>query len=62
MDVDVCERSDVEVDISVVAIFDSSQTIPGKDAVPSEPIRSLTATKLGVVMRSPEVGLEDHAI
>lgn len=62
MNVDVCEKSDVEVDISVVAIFDSSQTNPGKDAVPSESISSLTATKLGVVVRSPEVGLEHYVI
>ena len=62
MDVDVCEKSEIEVDVSVVADFDSLQTNPGKDDVPSEPINSLADIEPGVVMRSPEVGLEDHVI
>ena len=62
MDVDVCEKSEIEVDTSVVADLDSLQTNPGKDAVPSEPNKSLIDTEPGVVMRSPEVGLEDHAV
>ena len=41
MDVDVCEKSEIEVDVSVVTDFDSLQTNPGKDDVPSEPIKSL---------------------
>ena len=41
MDVDVCEKSEIEVDTSVVADLDSLQTNPGKDDVPSEPIKSL---------------------
>ena len=41
MDVDVCEKLETEVDISVVAEFDSIENNPGKDAVPSEPIKSL---------------------
>ena len=61
-DVDVCEESEIEVDISVVADFHSLQNNPGKDAVPSEPIKSMTDTEPGVGMRSPEVGLEDHVI
>ena len=62
MDVDACEKSEIEVDVSVVADFDSLQTNPGKDDVPSEPINSLADIEPGVVMRSPEVGLEDHVI
>ena len=62
MDVDVCERSVIEVDISVVANLDSLQTHHGKDAVPSEPIKSLTDAESRDVMRLPEVGLGDYAV
>ena len=61
-DVDVCEKSEIGVDTCVVADFDSLQTNPGQYAVRYEPIKSLTDTKLGVAMRSPEVGLEDCAM
>ena len=62
MDVDVREKSEIEVDISFVADFESLQTNPRKDDVPSEPFESLTDTEPGVGMPSPEVGLEYHAI
>ena len=62
MDVDVCEKSEIEVDISATADYDSLQTNPGNDAVPSKPIKSLTATEPGLGMRPPEVGFEEHAI
>ena len=62
MDADGCEKSEIEVDVFVVADIDSLQNNPGKDAVPSEPIKSMTDTEPGVGMRSPEVGLEDHVI
>ena len=45
-----------------VADFDSLQTNPRKGAVPSETIKSLIDTEPGVVLRPPEVGLEDHVI
>ena len=62
MDADGCEKSEIEVDVFVVADIDSLQNNPGKDAVPSEPNTPLTDTEPGVVTRSPEVGLEDHVI
>lgn len=62
MDVDVCEKSEIGVDISVIAGFDSLHVTPGKDAIPSKPMKSLTDTDPEVVTRSPEVGLEDHVI
>lgn len=36
--------------------------LPRKDAVPFEPIKSLTDAKPEVVMRSTEFGFEDHVI
>ena len=37
-DMDVCEKLENKLDVSVDADFNSLQTNPGNDAVPSEPI------------------------